>query len=105
MKVDKNRDSSSRHVRDADEAINIGSIDRSDRNPFLNIELLLRTAVTVGANAIHPGYGYLSENADFANSVREAGLIFIGPSASAMSTLGDKRSSKAYLGNTHQMFP
>lgn len=98
MKVDKNRDSSSRHVRDADEAINIGSIDRSDRNPFLNIELLLRTAVTVGANAIHPGYGYLSENADFANSVREAGLIFIGPSASAMSTLGDKRSSKAYLG-------
>lgn len=97
-KVNTNRDSSSRHVRDADEAINIGSIDRSDRNPFLNIELLVRTAVNVGANTIHPGYGYLSENADFANSVRKAGLIFIGPSASAMSTLGDKRSSKAYLG-------
>lgn len=92
------RDSSSRHVCDADEAVNIGSIDRSGHNPFLDVDLLVRTAVSVGAQAIHPGYGYLSENADFANSIHEAGLIFIGPSASAMSTLGDKRSSKAYLG-------
>lgn len=46
---------------------------------------------------MHPGYGYLSENADFADQVRQAGLIFIGPSAQAMSTLGDKRSSKEYL--------
>lgn len=59
--------------------------------------MLVRTAVSAGAQAIHPGYGYLSENADFANKVREAGMIFVGPSASAMSTLGDKRSSKAYL--------
>jgi acetyl/propionyl-CoA carboxylase alpha subunit len=59
--------------------------------------LLVRTALSAGAQAIHPGYGYLSENADFATSVRKAGLIFIGPSASAMSTLGDKRSSKDYL--------
>lgn len=92
-----NRDASSRHVRDADEAISIGSIDRSDRNPFLNIDLLVETAIATGAQAIHPGYGYLSENADFADRVRSAGLIFIGPSASAMSTLGDKRSSKEYL--------
>lgn len=91
------RDASSRHVRDADEAINIGSIDRSNRNPFLDIDLLVETAISTGAQAIHPGYGYLSENADFANRVRGAGLIFIGPSASAMSTLGDKRSSKEYL--------
>ncbi|KAJ5683493.1 hypothetical protein N7462_006658 [Penicillium macrosclerotiorum] len=90
-------DSSSLHVRDADEAINIGSVDQSPVNPFLDIELLVRTAVSAGAQAIHPGYGYLSENANFAQAVREAGLIFIGPSASAMSTLGDKRSSKAYL--------
>ncbi|KAJ5290568.1 uncharacterized protein N7443_010821 [Penicillium atrosanguineum] len=90
-------DSSSRHVGDADEAINIGSIDKCERNPFLDIDLLVRTAVSVSAQAIHPGYGYLSENADFANRVREAGLIFIGPSASAMSTLGDKRLSKEYL--------
>ncbi|OGE51403.1 hypothetical protein PENARI_c013G10423 [Penicillium arizonense] len=90
-------DSSSRHVLDADEAINIGSIDRSERNPFLDINLLVKTALLTGAQAIHPGYGYLSENAEFANGVRQAGLIFIGPSASAMSTLGDKRSSKVYL--------
>ncbi|CAG8076765.1 unnamed protein product [Penicillium olsonii] len=90
-------DASSRHVQDADEAINIGSIDRSARNPFLDIELLVQTAISTRAQAIHPGYGYLSENAEFAKRVHEAGLIFIGPSPSAMSTLGDKRSSKAYL--------
>ncbi|KAJ5344790.1 hypothetical protein N7452_002794 [Penicillium brevicompactum] len=90
-------DASSRHVQDADEAINLGSIDNSSRNPFLDIDLLVRTAVSTNAQAIHPGYGYLSENADFAQRVHEAGLIFIGPSPSAMSTLGDKRSSKEYL--------
>jgi acetyl/propionyl-CoA carboxylase alpha subunit len=91
------RDASSRHVREADEAINIGSIDSSARNPFLDIELLVQTAISTSAQAIHPGYGYLSENAEFAQQVRDAGLIFIGPSPSAMSTLGDKRSSKDYL--------
>ncbi|KAI9925760.1 hypothetical protein MW887_005566 [Aspergillus wentii] len=91
-------DASSRHILDADESINIGSIDRSSSNPFLDVELLVNTAVSVGAQAVHPGYGYLSENASFATRVREAGLIFIGPSPAAMSTLGDKRSSKDYLG-------
>lgn len=91
------RDALSRHVTDADEAINIGSIDRSKLNPFLDIDLLVQTALSAGAQAIHPGYGYLSENAEFANRVREAGLIFIGPTASAMSSLGDKRSAKAFL--------
>ncbi|KAL4916368.1 carboxyl transferase domain-containing protein [Aspergillus aurantiobrunneus] len=90
-------DASSRHIRDADEAINIGSIDRSPRNPFLDIDLLIRTALSVSADAIHPGYGYLSENAEFARSIRDAGMIFIGPSDVAMSTLGDKRAAKAYL--------
>ena len=84
-------------MEEADEAVNIGSIDRSNGNPFLNAELLVQTAISVNAQAIHPGYGYLSENAEFANSVRKAGLIFVGPSADAMSTLGDKRSSKEYL--------
>lgn len=88
---------SSRHIRDADEAVNIGSISRSDNNPFLDVDLLVRTAVSAGAQAIHPGYGYLSENPEFAIRTAEAGLVFIGPNASAMSTLGDKRSSKAYL--------
>ncbi|CAI7607856.1 unnamed protein product [Penicillium pancosmium] len=90
-------DALSRHVTDADEAINIGSIDKRKVNPFLDVDLLVQTALSAGAQAIHPGYGYLSENADFANRVRDAGLIFIGPSASAMSSLGDKRSSKVFL--------
>ncbi|GAB1217469.1 hypothetical protein ATERTT37_006708 [Aspergillus terreus] len=90
-------DASSRHIKDADEAISIGSIEGSSINPFLNADLLVQTAVSAGVQAIHPGYGYLSENAEFADRVREAGLIFIGPSARAMSTLGDKRSSKDYL--------
>ncbi|KAJ5103936.1 hypothetical protein N7532_004465 [Penicillium argentinense] len=90
-------DFTSRHVTEADESINIGSLEKAPRNPFLDIELLVQTAVSAGVQAVHPGYGYLSENADFANRIREADLIFIGPSASAMSTLGDKRSSKTYL--------
>ncbi|OAL44224.1 pyruvate carboxylase subunit A [Pyrenochaeta sp. DS3sAY3a] len=88
----------SRHVEDADEAICVGSVQGAKAgNPFLDIGLLISTAVSVGAQAVHPGYGYLSENPLFAQAVRDAGLIFIGPSAKAMSTLGDKRSSKDYL--------
>src|SRR5258706_11827573 len=77
------RDAQSRHVKNADEAINLGSIDQEGGNPFLNIELIVRTAVSAGVDAIHPGYGYLSENADFADAVKKAGLIFIGPSSNA----------------------
>ncbi|CBF82202.1 uncharacterized protein ANIA_10656 [Aspergillus nidulans FGSC A4] len=95
--VNESRDTSSRHIRDADEAINIGSIDQCPRNPFLDGELLIRTALSVNADAIHPGYGYLSENAEFARSIRDAGMIFIGPSDTAMSTLGNKRAAKEYL--------
>ncbi|KKK15200.1 hypothetical protein ARAM_002008 [Aspergillus rambellii] len=91
------RDSSSLHIRHADESINIGSINHSKHNPFLDIDLLIRTALSVQADAIHPGYGYLSENAEFAQAVRQAGMIFIGPGHQAMSTLGDKRAAKDYL--------
>ncbi|TQN64402.1 Methylcrotonoyl-CoA carboxylase subunit alpha [Colletotrichum shisoi] len=90
-------DAVSQRVRDADEAICIGSVELNAKNPFLDIELLIKTAVDLGADAVHPGYGYLSENPDFASSVRRAGLIFVGPPSEAMSTLGDKRSSKDYL--------
>ncbi|KIX97670.1 uncharacterized protein Z520_06448 [Fonsecaea multimorphosa CBS 102226] len=90
-------DSSSRHVAEADEAVNLGSINQPGGNPFLNIQLLVDVARSRGVDAIHPGYGYLSENEKFADAVRQAGLIFIGPSSQAMSTLGDKRNSKDYL--------
>ncbi|OGM47718.1 hypothetical protein ABOM_004329 [Aspergillus bombycis] len=99
------RDASSGHIKDADEAVRIGSIEKGQRNPFLDIELLVKTALSVGADSIHPGYGYLSENAEFATRVRDAGLIFIGPSASAMSTLGDKRTAKDYLREHAQDVP
>ncbi|EXJ71019.1 uncharacterized protein A1O5_06012 [Cladophialophora psammophila CBS 110553] len=90
-------DLSSRHVAEADEAVDLGSINQPGGNPFLNIQLLVDVARSRGADAIHPGYGYLSENKDFAEAVRQAGLIFVGPSSQAMSTLGDKRNSKDYL--------
>lgn len=61
------------------------------------MDLLVRTALEAGAHAVHPGYGYLSENPEFADRSRDAGLIFLGPSGIAMSTLGNKRTSKAYL--------
>jgi acetyl/propionyl-CoA carboxylase alpha subunit len=91
------RDKSSRHVSIADEAIDLGYIEGAATNPFLDIDLLVTKAVEADADAIHPGYGYLSENPDFADRVRDAGLIFLGPSSLAMSTLGNKRTSKEYL--------
>lgn len=76
----------------------MGSIATAgESNPFLDADLLVRTALSAGADAIHPGYGYLSENPDFADKVRAAGLIFLGPSSVAMGTLGNKRASKVYL--------
>lgn len=91
------RDSASRHITDADESICIGSIRTSSKNPFLDVDLIIQTALTTGAQAIHPGYGYLSENAAFADRTRQAGLIFIGPTGASISALGDKRLAKEYL--------
>ncbi|KAL6245494.1 hypothetical protein RBB50_007493 [Rhinocladiella similis] len=90
-------DSTSLHVTEADEAVNLGSVSQPDGNPFLNVQLLVNVALSQNVDAIHPGYGYLSENETFADAVRQAGMIFIGPGSEAMSTLGDKRNSKEYL--------
>ena len=90
-------DAKSRHVDDAHESINIGSINQDQGNPFLNVDLLVKVALKTRADAVHPGYGYLSENATFSDRVKQAGLIFIGPSSSAILTLGDKRTSKEFL--------
>ncbi|PGH09901.1 hypothetical protein AJ80_07611 [Polytolypa hystricis UAMH7299] len=98
-------DANSRHVSDADHAVNLGSMDQLAGNPFLNIPLLIKTATDAGANAIHPGYGYLSENSQFADAVRAAGILFIGPSSTAMSTLGDKRKAKEYLAEHEPTIP
>ncbi len=75
-------------VKLADEAIDIGP--PSAAKSYLNIEKVIEAAKSAGVDAIHPGYGFLSENAAFAKAVVEAGMIFIGPDAAAISMLGDK---------------
>jgi acetyl/propionyl-CoA carboxylase alpha subunit len=80
------------HVRMADEAVMIGPAEIGQS--YLNIERVLEAARQTGAQAIHPGYGFLSENADFARAVREAGLVFIGPSDEAVRVMGDKAEAR-----------
>jgi acetyl-CoA carboxylase biotin carboxylase subunit len=92
-------DLSSPHVYAADEAVNIGGAQASAS--YLNIEALITAARRTGAQAIHPGYGFLSENATFARQVQEAELTFIGPSPAALTAVGNKvfaRQTVAKLG-------
>ena len=85
------------HVRYADEAICIGP--PPSNQSYLLGDKIIEVAKQTGADAIHPGYGFLSENADFARKVKAAGLIFIGPSAESMETMGDKISAKQAVTN------
>jgi acetyl/propionyl-CoA carboxylase alpha subunit len=85
-------DAGAAHVRLADHAVRIGPEDA--RQSYLDIDRVLAAAASSGADAVHPGYGFLSENADFVDRVTAAGLTFVGPSASAMRTLGDKARAK-----------
>lgn len=81
------------HVRYADEAILIGPAPSSES--YLRMDKILDAAHAAGADAIHPGYGFLSENEVFAGMVKKAGLIFIGPSAEAIELMGNKLAAKA----------
>ncbi|TDF92611.1 urea carboxylase [Paenibacillus piri] len=85
-------DQDSLHVDQADEAVLIG--DGPAKESYLNAELILRTAVETGAQAIHPGYGFLSENADFARACRDRGIVFIGPTPEQMEMFGLKHSAR-----------
>lgn len=85
-------DADARHVREADTAVRIGPPAAAES--YLRVERLLEAAARTGAEAVHPGYGFLAENAGFAQACADAGLAFIGPPASAISLMGDKIRAK-----------
>ena len=85
-------DRNSQHVLQADEAWEIGNPPSSES--YLRGDVIIETARKAGADAIHPGYGFLSENAGFAKAVRDAGLIFVGPSPESIMAMGDKLRAK-----------
>ncbi|HEY0933025.1 MAG TPA: biotin carboxylase N-terminal domain-containing protein, partial [Trebonia sp.] len=85
-------DADARHVREADEAVRIGTAVAADS--YLNSGHVLDAALRSGAQALHPGYGFLSENAAFAQASADAGIVFIGPSPAAIGAMGDKIRAK-----------
>ena len=85
-------DKNALHVQHADQAIYIGN--SSPKESYLNADVLIQAARHLNADAIHPGYGFLSENASFAGKVASANLTFIGPSADSIRAMGDKAESK-----------
>ncbi len=88
-------DASAKHVQMADEAVHIGAAAPAES--YLKGDVIIRAALETGAQAIHPGYGFLSENPDFVDAVEAAGLTFIGPSADAIRKMGLKDAAKALM--------
>jgi geranyl-CoA carboxylase alpha subunit len=80
------------HVRDADTAVRIGGA--APRESYLNIAAIIEAAKRTGADSVHPGYGFLAENADFAQAVINAGLVWVGPPPAAIRQMGDKAQAK-----------
>jgi acetyl-CoA/propionyl-CoA carboxylase biotin carboxyl carrier protein len=85
-------DSRALHVAMADKAVLIGPADA--RSSYLSLEKVMAAAIDSGAQAIHPGYGFLAENADFAKACESVGIVFIGPSEDSIRLMGDKRAAK-----------
>ena len=88
-------DAASRHVREADRVVSLG--DGPPAQTYLSIERLIEAARSSGADAVHPGYGFLSESAAFARAVEAAGLVWVGPPPSAMEEMGGKLRSRARM--------
>jgi len=88
-------DASMPYVREADLAVRIGP--PPSRKSYLDIAKILDAAKRAGADAVHPGYGFLAENADFAEALEDAGLIFVGPTSATIRAMGSKREAKAIV--------
>jgi geranyl-CoA carboxylase alpha subunit len=88
-------DRDARHVREADQAVRIGGSQPSQS--YLNIDAIIAAAQARGADAVHPGYGFLAENERFAQACVDAGLVFIGPSPQAIKAMGNKAGAKALM--------
>ena len=88
-------DARARHVQACDEAVHVGG--NAARDSYLRWQRIIEAARTTGAQAIHPGYGFLSENEEFAQACAEAGLVFIGPPASAIRDMGSKAAAKSLM--------
>ena len=102
--VHSEADANAMHVRLADEAVCIGPARSSDS--YLNKSAIISAAIITGADAIHPGYGFLSENADFAEMVEEHGITFIGPKAEQIRLMGDKlRAREAAISSGLPVIP
>ncbi|MEO9338485.1 acetyl-CoA carboxylase biotin carboxylase subunit [Mesorhizobium sp. SB112] len=86
-------DTESLHVQLADEAVNIGP--PAAKKSYLNVEALIKAAHDTGCDSVHPGYGFLAENAAFSDAVTAAGLVFVGPSGDAIRLMGDKVSARS----------
>jgi acetyl-CoA/propionyl-CoA carboxylase len=93
--VYSDEDARSLHVKRADEAYHIGPSAASES--YLNTKKIIETATTTGADAIHPGYGFLSEDENFADMCEKKGILFIGPNSRAMAVTGDKMKCKALM--------
>jgi geranyl-CoA carboxylase alpha subunit len=88
-------DRDAQHVREADQAVRIG--EALPAQSYLNVPAIIAAAKASGAGAVHPGYGFLAENEDFALACRDAGLVFIGPSPDAIKAMGNKAGAKAIM--------